>query len=200
MQTRVISLEEGKDVTVGNRTNQSRALPVRLIQLFGVFLALCIAFWFISVYTIRHFGIQNVVTSVRSTFTPCFVQENSSLEQWIKPPWNLMHTMSDKELFWRATFVPRIKKYPFKRVPKIAFMFLAKGPLPLAPLWEKFFDGHEGRYSIYVHSLPTFEPQFPTDSIFYRRQIPSQVWLVFFFPLLCFGIVIYIVVLLAFSD
>ncbi|RYR55576.1 hypothetical protein Ahy_A06g030767 [Arachis hypogaea] len=33
-----------------------------------------------------------------------------------------------------ASFGPRIKDYPFKRVPKVAFMFLTKGPLPLAPL------------------------------------------------------------------
>ncbi|KAL0330730.1 UNVERIFIED_CONTAM: hypothetical protein Sangu_1618500 [Sesamum angustifolium] len=90
-------------------------------------------------------------------------------------PTNLMHKMSDEELFWRASFVPRVKKYPFQRVPKIAFMFLTKGPLPLAPLWERFFKGHEGQYSIYIHSLPSFEADFPSSSVFYRRQIPSQV-------------------------
>ncbi|CAI5997205.1 unnamed protein product [Closterium sp. NIES-65] len=35
---------------------------------------------------------------------------------------------------------------------KIAFLFMTRGPLPLAPLWEKFFKGHEGRYSIYIHA------------------------------------------------
>ncbi|KAJ7963133.1 Core-2/I-branching beta-1,6-N-acetylglucosaminyltransferase family protein [Quillaja saponaria] len=83
--------------------------------------------------------------------------------------------MNDTELLWRASFVPRIKGYPFKRVPKIAFMFLTKGPLPMEPLWEKFFKGHEGLYSIYVHSLPSYQPDFLPSSVFYRRQIPSQV-------------------------
>uniref|UniRef100_M1B318 Core-2/I-branching beta-1,6-N-acetylglucosaminyltransferase family protein n=2 Tax=Solanum tuberosum TaxID=4113 RepID=M1B318_SOLTU len=83
--------------------------------------------------------------------------------------------MSDKELLWRASMVPRVKKYPFKRVPKIAFMFLTKGPLPLAPIWERFFKGHQGFYSIYIHSLPSFEADFPASSVFYKRQIPSQV-------------------------
>ncbi|KAI9192525.1 hypothetical protein LWI28_024158 [Acer negundo] len=176
MQTRVVvPLEEGgKDPIVTNRTNPSRALPLRLIQLFGMFLFLCIAFWFISVYAIRHFGVQSVMTSVKSTFQPCFDQENN-LDLWIKPPSNLMHTMSDNELFWRATLVPRRKKYPFRRVPKIAYMFLTKGPLPLEPIWEKFFKGHEGLFSIYMHSLPTFEPKFPQNSVFYNRQIPSQI-------------------------
>ncbi|WOL13190.1 hypothetical protein Cni_G21959 [Canna indica] len=36
--------------------------------------------------------------------------------------------------------------------PKIAFMFLTPGSLPLEKLWEKFFQGHEGRFSIYVHA------------------------------------------------
>ncbi|KAL7187722.1 hypothetical protein ACSBR1_037729 [Camellia fascicularis] len=53
-------------------------------------------------------------------------------------------------------------------------MFLTKGPLPLAPLWERFLKGHEGLYLIYIHSLPSFQVDFPSSSVFYRRQIPSQ--------------------------
>ncbi|XP_051151659.1 glycosyltransferase BC10-like isoform X2 [Andrographis paniculata] len=117
---------------------------------------------------------QTRVLPQRPDLFPCN-EEKLSLNQWIKPTSNLMHKMSDEELLWRASFVPRIKQYPFKRVPKIAFMFLTKGPLPLAPLWERFFKGHEGLYSIYIHSLPSFEAKFSTSSVFYRRQIPSQV-------------------------
>ena len=175
MQSRVVPLEEGKDPAVTNRTtNQSKALPVRLFQILVLFLALCIAFSVISIYTIRHFGIQSVVTTVKSSFQPCY-EESSSLVQLIRPPLNLIHTMSDKELLWRASLVPRIKKYPFERFPKIAFMFLTKGPLPLAPLWERFLKGHEGLFSIYVHSLPSFHADFPPSSVFYGRQVPSQV-------------------------
>ncbi|KAK1311860.1 hypothetical protein QJS10_CPA07g00921 [Acorus calamus] len=83
--------------------------------------------------------------------------------------------MSDPELLWRASFVPQVKKYPFKRVPKIAFMFLTRGPLPLSPIWERFLKGHEGLYSIYIHSLPSYRAEFPPTSPFYQRQIPSQV-------------------------
>ncbi|KAL0429883.1 UNVERIFIED_CONTAM: hypothetical protein Sradi_0614300 [Sesamum radiatum] len=83
--------------------------------------------------------------------------------------------MNDTELFWRASFVPKIEKYPFDRTPKIAFMFLTRGPLPLAPLWEKFLKGKEKLYSIYIHSLPSYQPEFLPSSAFYGRQIPSQV-------------------------
>ncbi|KAK6236780.1 Glycosyl transferase [Theobroma cacao] len=177
MQTRVGSagsLDEVKDPVVTTRTSQSKTLPLRLLQLFGLFLALCIAFSIVSIYTIRRFGIYSVVTTVKSNFVPC-VEEPNSLNRWIKPPPNLLHTMNDKELLWRASFVPRIKKYPFNRLPKIAFMFLTKGPLPLSPLWERFLKGHEGLYSIYIHSLPSYNAEFPPSSVFYGRQIPSQV-------------------------
>ncbi|KAL6996384.1 hypothetical protein U1Q18_006512 [Sarracenia purpurea var. burkii] len=83
--------------------------------------------------------------------------------------------MNDTELFRRASFAPRIKDCPFKAAPRIAFMFLTRGPLPLAPLWERFFDGHSGLYSIYIHSLPGYQPDFLPSSVFYQRQIPSQV-------------------------
>ncbi|KAL2237070.1 uncharacterized protein LOC105164695 [Sesamum indicum] len=174
MQLKVGHMEEGKDPVAVSRTGQTRALPQRLLQLLVLFLVLCSTFSVVSIYMIRYFGVNSVVTSVRPTLLPCN-NEALTLEQWIKPPTNLMHKMSDEELFWRASFVPRVKKYPFQRVPKIAFMFLTKGQLPLAPLWERFFKGHEGQYSIYIHSLPSFEADFPSSSVFYKRQIPSQV-------------------------
>ena len=96
------------------------------------------------------------------------------LTEFLKPP-NVMHDMDDKELLWRASMAPRIPQYPFDRVPKVAFLFLTKGPVLLAPLWEKFFKGHEGMYSIYVHSNPSFNLSEPKDSAFYGRKIPSKV-------------------------
>ncbi|OMO66958.1 Glycosyl transferase, family 14 [Corchorus olitorius] len=89
------------------------------------------------------------------------------------PP-NAMHNMGDKELVWRASMVPKIPEYPFHRVPEVAFLFLTKGPVLLAPLWEKFFQGHAGMYSIYVHSNPSFNLSEPQGSVFYGRRIPSK--------------------------
>ncbi|KAL3527035.1 hypothetical protein ACH5RR_011691 [Cinchona calisaya] len=86
----------------------------------------------------------------------------------------LMHNMSDKELLWRASMVPQIEEFPYKFVPKVAFMFLTPGPMPLAPLWEKFFKGHEGQYSIYMHPHPSYNDSWPENSIFYGRRIPCQ--------------------------
>lgn len=172
-------MEEGKDpattTALVSRGNQSRALPQRLIQLLALFLVLCFTISLFSIYMIRKTGVITTVTSAIPILQPCIEEQpKNNLDSWIRSPSNLMHTMSDKELFWRASFVPQIKKYPFARVPKIAFMFLTKGPLPLAPLWERFFKGHS-LYSIYIHSLPSYEPRFPSTSVFYDRQIPSQI-------------------------
>lgn len=168
-------MENGKDFAAVNRVSQIRAVPHRLLQLLVLFLGLCFIFSVVSVYMIRHYGANNIMATVNPSLQPCIEKEPIRLERWIKPPSNLLHSMGDEELFWRASLAPRIKKYPFNRVPKIAFVFLTKGPLPLAPLWERFFKGHSGLYSIYIHSLPSYQADFPSTSVFYRRQVPSQV-------------------------
>lgn len=169
-----MSIEDGKDsisTAFPRSSAQSRVFPLRLLQFFVLFLVFGIGFLVLSMY---YFGVQNVVNKTRTSFQSCSDETSSTLESWVKPPSNLMHKMNDTELFWRATFVPRIKKYPFKRVPKIAFMFLTRGPLPLASLWERFLKGHDGLFSIYIHTVPNYYGNFSRKSIFYKRQIPSQ--------------------------
>lgn len=46
--------------------------------------------------------------------------------------------------------------------------------MPLRPLWERFFAGHDGLFSIYVHASPEFKEEPPEDSIFYKRRVPSK--------------------------
>lgn len=178
-----MAVEEGKakDFGITIKVNQSRPLPLRLLQIFLMFLGLCLGISIVSMYMMRYFGVQNVGIIGRSNLIlPCF-EEPDNIENWIRPPSNLLHEMNDTELFWRASFVPGIKKYPIRRVPKIAFMFLTKGPLPLSPLWERFFKGHEGLYSIYIHASPSYVGNFTPSSVFYKRQIPSQVLAAFLF-------------------
>ncbi|CAI0378092.1 unnamed protein product [Linum tenue] len=57
-------------------------------------------------------------------------------------------------------------------------MFLTRGPLPLLPLWERFFKGHGKYFSIYVHTDPGYVLNVSSGSPFYGRQIPSKVWIV----------------------
>ncbi|KAL7002094.1 hypothetical protein U1Q18_003247 [Sarracenia purpurea var. burkii] len=104
----------------------------------------------------------------------CKEEDCLNMDSFLHPK-NLTHRMSDEELFWRASMVPKKAEYPQSRVPKVAFMFLTRGPLPMLLLWERFFKGHEKQFSIYVHALPGFELNVSNTSPFYRRQIPSQV-------------------------
>ncbi|CAF2136185.1 unnamed protein product [Brassica napus] len=99
----------------------------------------------------------------------------------------LQHDMSDQELFTKvsslsspssspssSSWFGRMHNNDEKMVVKVAFMFMTGGALPLAALWDKFFKGHEGFYSIYVHTNPSFQDSYPETSVFYSRRIPSQ--------------------------
>nr|XP_043625915.1 glycosyltransferase BC10-like [Erigeron canadensis] len=83
---------------------------------------------------------------------------------------DLSHSMSDDELIKKAMKVPSVAEYP----KKVAFMFLARGHLPLGLFWEKFFKGNEGLFSIYLHTSPDFVYEPPSSSVFYKRSIPSK--------------------------
>ncbi|WOH10803.1 hypothetical protein DCAR_0730276 [Daucus carota subsp. sativus] len=175
MQARLMAMEEGKEPSMAIRSSQPRVLPVRLLQFFLIFLGMGIALTIFSMFMSRHFRFENVVIPVTSSkIQPCFKEPND-FKSWIKPPSKVWHQMNDSQLLWRASFDSQIKLYPFKRVPKLAFMFLTRGPLPMAPLWERFFKGHKGKYTIYIHALPMYNESYPPSSVFYRRQIPSQV-------------------------
>ncbi|XP_010535201.1 PREDICTED: uncharacterized protein LOC104810555 [Tarenaya hassleriana] len=155
--------------------NHSRVFfSIRVLQVFLLFLVLALGISILSMNMIKYLRIQHLAPIAPTTFIT-FYDESVSLESFVRPPFNLRHSMNDSELLWRASLEPRIKNYPFKRVPKMAFMFLTKGPLPFAPLWERFFNGHQPLYSIYVHALPNYEQDFPSSSVFYGRYIPSQV-------------------------
>ncbi|KAH9653787.1 Core-2/I-branching beta-1,6-N-acetylglucosaminyltransferase family protein [Citrus sinensis] len=58
--------------------------------------------------------------------------------------------------------------------PKVAFMFMTRGSLPFELLWDKFFNGHEGKFSVYVHvskgKLICISPHFV------NRDIRSAEW------------------------
>ncbi|KAK9690027.1 hypothetical protein RND81_09G099300 [Saponaria officinalis] len=176
MQTRVTNGDHGKDsITIlPGRTTQSKPWSFRIVHFFLIFLVLGLGLCIISMNMIRYFGARNMLQRESSRYELC-VEGRNTLESWIRPPCDLMHDMNDTELFWRASFGPRIKEYPYKRVTKVAFMFLTRGPLPLSPLWERFFKGNDGFYSIYVHSLPGYRANYSRSSVFYARQIPSQV-------------------------
>lgn len=59
---------------------------------------------------------------------------------------------------------------------KVAFLFLTRGGLPLAPLWAEFFAGHDGKYSISVITQdPSLFNEQDLPPAFQGRQVPSLV-------------------------
>ncbi|PSS04995.1 Cell wall protein [Actinidia chinensis var. chinensis] len=82
----------------------------------------------------------------------------------IIPPMHLQISLADElddlALFRRAAIAlprPRSRR-PVSRLgttnpkPKIAFLFLTNTDLHFAPLWDRFFSGHERLYNVYVHA------------------------------------------------
>ncbi|PKA65811.1 hypothetical protein AXF42_Ash017336 [Apostasia shenzhenica] len=93
------------------------------------------------------------------------------LEYWLPPvPTRIL---TDDELTARVITkdILSMTKVPSKS-PKIAFMFLTPGSLPFEKLWEKFFLGHEGRFSIYVHA--SREKPVHVSPLFIDRNIRSE--------------------------
>jgi hypothetical protein len=115
------------------------------------------------------------------------------LHEDMKPRSFLYHNMEDDELLHKAASMQQlqdhiscnpalqqnstVQKYSSRRLQaKIAFLFLTREALPLQALWELYFKGHEGMYSIYVHAHPNYSfPNVSSSSVFFGRNIPSKV-------------------------
>ena len=128
---------------------------------------------FLTFY-LSNFSISLNLTQIPPSISSPVTGPRVGLEEYLKPP-EVMHDMEDEELLWRASMAAGIREFPFRRVPKVAFMFLSRGPMYLAPLWEEFFKGNEGLYSVYIHSDPSYNHSFPESPVFHGRRIPSKV-------------------------
>ncbi|TYI79165.1 hypothetical protein E1A91_D05G003200v1 [Gossypium mustelinum] len=75
---------------------------------------------------------------------------------------------ASKVVFRDILHIPRIQpKYS-----KIAFMFLTPSSLPFEKLWDRFFCGHEGKFSVYVHASK--EQPVHVSRYFLNREIHSD--------------------------
>ncbi|KAE9446793.1 hypothetical protein C3L33_21308, partial [Rhododendron williamsianum] len=155
----------------------------RLISVLIIFVVSVVVGFSLTSPIYRFFSLQTNQSYKNSTMAPMLATTGSKNFSVLKyeeedclsmGSLNLMDSMSDEELFWRASTMPKKAEYPCDRVPRVAFMFLTRGPLPMLPLWERFFKGHEKLFSIYVHAHPGYELNVLNTSAFYGRQIPSQ--------------------------
>nr|XP_043612946.1 glycosyltransferase BC10-like [Erigeron canadensis] len=151
----------------------SNLLSIILLFAFGSCFGILLTFQLKNISF--NFRFNEFSLSTTTTTTGPTPVHNMGLQDFINPTKIMMHNMSDQELIWRASMVPKVQKYPFKRIPKVAFMFLTRGPVLLSPLWDMFFKGHNGLFTIYVHSsdLSSNWTQ-PINSVFHGRKIPSK--------------------------
>ncbi|KAK3043736.1 hypothetical protein RJ639_001932 [Escallonia herrerae] len=98
---------------------------------------------------------------------------NSPNKATTVPPPPSLEEDSDDSLFQLAARVnPSPPVSPNK---KLAFMFLTATPLPLAPLWQLFFNNTpKTLYNIYIHADPTFHYDPPFTGVFASRVVPSK--------------------------
>lgn len=155
-----------------------RFLTYLLLLACGITLGIIISFYLKSLNFNLHFTQLSQKTTLLPLRQPIVFDSSlngshEGLKKFIEPS-QVVHDLSDEELLWRASLTPKIDEYPFDRVPKVAFLFLVRGPVPLAPLWEKFFKGHKGYYSIYVHSNPSYNGSEVESPVFHGRRIPSK--------------------------
>lgn len=90
-----------------------------------------------------------------------------------KPPPVQTREFTDKETESRVVINEILKYYAVQStVPKVAFMFLTPGTLPFEKLWHTFFQGHEGKFSVYVHASK--EKPIHVSPYFVGRDIHSE--------------------------
>ncbi|KAI4316235.1 hypothetical protein L6164_024234 [Bauhinia variegata] len=89
------------------------------------------------------------------------------------PPNIFSRELTDDETESRVV-IKEILKSPSiqSKNPKVAFLFLTPGALPFERLWHKFFQGHEGRFSVYVHASK--EKPVHVSRYFVGRDIRSE--------------------------
>ncbi|XP_047330648.1 glycosyltransferase BC10-like [Impatiens glandulifera] len=89
---------------------------------------------------------------------------------WLPPS---VREYSDEELASHVVIKDILRTPPLQlKNPKIAFMFLTPGLLPFEKLWDKFFQGHEGRFSVYIHASK--EKTLHFSRYFINREIRSE--------------------------
>ncbi|KAJ3696265.1 hypothetical protein LUZ60_001642 [Juncus effusus] len=142
-----------------SRVRPSSKRPIWIIILIAFFCAVLIGFYIIP-----------------SNNSNCYYFLSSdTCQKW--PPPAPVRVYTDAEIAFQVVMRDILVAPPVtSKNPKIAFMFLTPGSLPFERLWEKFFQGHEDRYTLYVHA--SREKPVHTSSLFIGRDIRSEkvVW------------------------
>ncbi|CAN8229990.1 unnamed protein product [Cochlearia groenlandica] len=97
-----------------------------------------------------------------------------ALSDWLPPS---LREYTDDEIAARVVIREILSSPPvIRKSSKIAFMFLTPGTLPFERLWDRFFQGHEEKFSVYIHASK--ERPVHYSRYFVNREIRSDevVW------------------------
>ncbi|GMI89528.1 hypothetical protein like AT4G31350 [Hibiscus trionum] len=112
-----------------------------------------------------------------TTSTACYIFSSRDCTLFNQPSVFAARELSDEETRSHVVIREILKTPPIQSTnPKIAFLFLTTGTLHFEPLWDKFFRGHEDRFSVYVHT--SREKPVHTSPYFIGRDIHGEtvVW------------------------
>ncbi|XP_057516533.1 glycosyltransferase BC10-like [Amaranthus tricolor] len=130
----------------------------------------------VTVSMVCFFLIAAYVSPFRHS-APCSIFSSRGCLIYAEEESSQTRELTDDEIYSRVV-IREVLKAPLveSKNPKIAFMFLTPGSLPFERLWDKFFQGHEGRFSIFVHA--SREKPVHVSRYFLGRDIRSDkvVW------------------------
>lgn len=137
---------------------------------------LCLVIGVLSLVTLSVLGASIAYYFTPERLTPCELMEGLCFKRPVATPSTVVaRKYTDEEIaaFAVASDIlapPR----PRDAVPKVAFMFLTAGPLPLEFVWEAFFKDQENKYTVYVHASEkeTLKSVWKSK-VFIGREIPS---------------------------
>ncbi|XP_021276995.1 uncharacterized protein LOC110411251 isoform X2 [Herrania umbratica] len=107
----------------------------------------------------------------------CYIFSSRGCTLYNQPPTFPSRELSDDETISQVVIKEILKTPPvLSKNSKIAFLFLTPGTLPFEALWDKFFRGHEHRFSVFVHASK--EKPVHTSRYFIGQDIHSEkvVW------------------------
>ncbi|GMG99316.1 hypothetical protein Nepgr_001156 [Nepenthes gracilis] len=88
-----------------------------------------------------------------SAAAACNFFSSRDCTMYIDVPFAPSRELTDDEIYSQVVAKEILKTPSISSInPKIAFLFLTLSTLPFERLWDKFFQGHEDRFSVYVHA------------------------------------------------
>ncbi|GLT76679.1 hypothetical protein SLA2020_483240 [Shorea laevis] len=147
-------------VTTGSRQRQHLRRPIWIIVLVT----------FVSIFLITAYVYPP------TSLAACYIFTSGGCSMFYRQPAFYSRELSDDETASQVVIKEILNTPVQSKNPKIAFMFLTPGTLPFEKLWNKFFQGHEDRFTVYVHA--SREKPKHVSHYFVGRDIRSEkvVW------------------------